>query len=85
MSVLMQSSLEFSYNWNDLSGLACQSMRQLLVVRNEVRDIDIAIVLLYQNILSDLVSVYESIVDLESEDELLERCLNAGIGLLRRV
>ena len=45
------------YQRNDICRLGCELVRQLFVVGNEVRNVDIAVVLLDQNILADLVSI----------------------------
>ena len=44
------------YQGNDVCRLCCEFMRQLLVVRYEVRDVDIAVVLLDQDVFADLIS-----------------------------
>lgn len=51
-------------------------MRKLFIVRDEVSDVNVAKVLFYKDILADLISVDESAIDLESENELLESGLN---------
>lgn len=42
---------------DDLCGLGCQLVRQLLVEVDQIVDVDIAVVLLQQRILSQLISV----------------------------
>jgi hypothetical protein len=56
---------------DDVGGVACDFVRKLFVVGDKMSDVDVAEVLLDQNILSDLVSVDEGAVELESEDKLL--------------
>lgn len=50
----------WTYQRDDLCRLSVQPVRQLFIVRDDVGDIDIAVVLLDQCVFSDLVSVFRS-------------------------
>jgi hypothetical protein len=68
LSTLLQGGFE---ERDDVGGVACDFVRKLFIVGDEMSDVDIAEILLDKDILSDLVSVDEGAVELESEDELL--------------
>ena len=68
LCTLLQGSFE---ERDDVGGVASDFMRKLFVVGDKMSDVNVAKVLFDQNILSDLVSVDEGAVELESEDELL--------------
>lgn len=48
---------DVSYQWYNISWLCDQAMRQLFVVLDQVADVDVAVVVLQQRILTKLVSV----------------------------
>ena len=73
LRALLQRSFEEGY---DIRRVACKLVRQFFVVRDEMRDVDIAIVLFDEDVLSDLVSVDEGTINLKSKDEFFELCLD---------
>lgn len=58
-----------TYKWYNICWLIVQTMRQLLVVCDEVRNINFAIVLLGKDILSYLISVDEDILEVKVKDK----------------
>ena len=54
----------------------------MLVVCDQMRDVDVAVVLLRQHVLSDLISVYEDVVEVELEDEVDQLLLYLSVRLL---
>jgi len=70
------------YDRYDIRWLIVQSLRQVLVVCDQVRNVDVAVVLLRQHVLSDLISVYEDVVEVELEDEVDQLLLYLSVRLL---
>lgn len=57
---LAQSASErarFSHQRNEFGGILCELVRQLLVVGDEVRDVNVAVVLLHKHVLANLISI----------------------------
>lgn len=77
-SVLVDSS----HNWDEIAGFVVQSVCQLLIVRNQVGNVDVAVVLLGQHIFADLVSVDEDIVEHKVQDEVDELFLRRFVARL---
>ena len=50
------------YQRNYICRLCLESVCQLFIVRNEVRNVNIAVVLLYKDIFADLISVTKSVL-----------------------
>lgn len=46
-----------AYQRDDFAGVLCEILRKFVVVYDEVGNVDIAVVLLYKDILSNLISV----------------------------
>lgn len=65
---------------DDFGGVLLKLMRQLLVVGNQMRNVDIAVVLLHEYVLANLVSVKEDIVEVEIHDEVDQLLLDARRG-----
>lgn len=49
-----------AYQWNDFSRVLCEILRKLVIVDDKVGDVDVAVVLLHQDIFADLVSAMVS-------------------------
>ncbi len=47
-----------SYQWNGIRGLSLKFVGQFFVVGDEMGDVNVAVVLFHQDVLSDLVSVH---------------------------
>lgn len=75
-----QESAGQAYQRNDFCGVLLELMRKLFVVRDQVCNIDVAVVLLYEYVLADLVSVEENIVEVEIHDEVHQLLLHARRG-----
>lgn len=73
-----------SHNRDELSGLIVQSIGQLFIVCDQVGDVDVAVVLLRQDVFADLVAVNEDIVEHKVEkkvDQLFLRRLVGGLAV----
>jgi len=51
-----------TYQWYDLGWVLCEVLSELVVVNNEVGDINVAVILLHEHVLSDLISAPWSIL-----------------------
>jgi hypothetical protein len=87
-----------TYERNDLGGFSDESMSQLFVERDKMANINVAIVLLEENVFADLISgktlaivnklhgedrpVNEGIVQTELQNELLQLRLNLAASIL---
>jgi hypothetical protein len=45
-----------TYSWYDFSWVLCKVLRELVIVNNKMGDVDVAVILLHENILSNLIS-----------------------------
>lgn len=73
LGALAQGGFE---EWNCPSRVSRQSIRKLFIVRDEMGNVDVAVVLSDQSIFSDLVSIDEGAINLKSEDEFSQFGLN---------
>ena len=56
-----------SYQWNGIRRLSLKFVCQFFIVRDEMGDVNVAVVLFHQDVLSDLISVHTwSIAELPS-------------------
>jgi hypothetical protein len=51
-----------AYSWYHFSWILCKVLRELVIVNNKVGDVDVAVVLLHEDVLSNLIS--EGLLDL---------------------
>lgn len=50
-----------AYQGNDLGGLSDKSVCKLLIERDEMANVNVAVILLHQNVLAELISGRESV------------------------
>lgn len=71
-----------SYDGYEIRRLVVQSLGEMFVEGDEVGDVNIAVILSRQYILSHLVAVDEDVVEVKVEDEVDELLLDLAIALL---
>jgi|SRR5271154_6770156 len=69
LCALLQRRFE---QWDEIGWFGGELVGELFIVGDEMCNVDVTEVLLHKNILSNLVSVDESAIKLEGQDELLE-------------
>ncbi len=82
LSTLAEGGLE---EGNGASRVSRQPVRKLFIVRDDMGNIDVTVILSDQSILSDLVSVDEGSVNLKGEDELSQFGLDFAAWLFSPV
>jgi hypothetical protein len=76
-----------AYQRDDFGGILRELVGQLFVVGDEMGNVNVAVVLLHEHILPDLVSVNKDIVEMEVHDKVDEGLLEArrGAGILMAI
>ena len=65
---------------DDLGGVLLKLVRKLFVIRDQMRNVDITVVLLDKYVLADLVSVEEDVVEMEVHDKVDQLLLDSRRG-----
>ena len=68
LSALLESGFE---EGDDLTRVASELVGEFFVIRDDMRDVDVAVELFHQHVLADLVSVDVCSIELEDKNELL--------------